>query len=61
LDRAIDAAASAKSETGRRRLLLDRGERQSAAVAANVLDRRFEADAPNRKWIADGPRKAGSK
>ena len=31
----------------------DRGERQLAAVAANVLDRRFEAPAPNRKWIAD--------
>ena len=31
----------------------DLGERQVAAVAANVLDRSFEAPAPNRKWIAD--------
>ena len=41
-----------------------RGERQTDAVAPNVLDRGFEALAPNRKWIADftyvGPRKAGS-
>ena len=26
---------------------------QAAAVAPNVLDRTFEAPAPNRKWIAD--------
>jgi putative transposase len=25
----------------------------AAAVAPNVLDRTFEAPAPNRKWIAD--------
>jgi putative transposase len=31
----------------------DLGERQSGAVAPNVLDRSFEAAAPNRKWIAD--------
>jgi putative transposase len=37
----------------RRRLPLDLGERQAGAVAPNVLDRTFEADAPNRKWIAD--------
>ncbi|MGO9700280.1 MAG: IS3 family transposase [Xanthobacteraceae bacterium] len=37
----------------RRRLPPDLGERQIAAVAANVLDRSFEAPAPNRKWIAD--------
>ena len=37
----------------RRRLPPDRGERQDAAVAANVLDRTFQAPAPNRKWIAD--------
>jgi putative transposase len=28
-------------------------ERQATAVAVNVLDRSFEAAAPNRKWIAD--------
>ncbi len=37
----------------RRRLPSDSGERQTNAVAANVLDRAFEAAAPNRKWIAD--------
>jgi putative transposase len=37
----------------RRRLPPDVGERQPAAVAPNVLDRSFEACAPNRKWIAD--------
>ena len=37
----------------RRRLPPDPGERQLAAVAANVLDRSFDAPAPNRKWIAD--------
>ena len=37
----------------RRRLPPDLGERQASAVAPNVLDRSFEAPAPNRKWIAD--------
>ena len=37
----------------RRRLPLDLGERQAGAVAPNTLNRTFEADAPNRKWIAD--------
>ena len=32
---------------------MDMGERQAAAVAPNVLDRSFDAPAPNRKWIAD--------
>ena len=36
----------------RRRLPPDLGERQIAAIAANVLDRSFGATAPNRKWIA---------
>jgi putative transposase len=42
-----------KARPRRRRLPPDPGERQAAAVAANVLDRSFEAVAPNRKWIAD--------
>src|SRR5438132_600310 len=37
----------------RRRLPPDLGERQAGAVAPNVLNRTFEASAPNRKWIAD--------
>jgi putative transposase len=42
-----------KSRPRRRRLPPDLGERQAAAVAANVLDRTFNAPAPNRRWIAD--------
>src|SRR5438874_10985613 len=42
-----------KARPRRRRLPPDLGERQAGAVAPNVLDRRFEAAAPNRKWIAD--------
>ena len=42
-----------KARPRRRRLPPDLGERQIAAVAPNVLDRSFEAAAPNRKWIAD--------
>ena len=37
----------------RRRLPFDTGERQIAAIAPNVLDRVFEAPAPNQKWVAD--------
>jgi putative transposase len=37
----------------RRRLPSDVSDRQASAFAANVLDRAFEAAAPNRKWIAD--------
>jgi putative transposase len=42
-----------KARPRRRRLPPDLGERQAAAVAPNVLNRSFEAPAPNRKWIAD--------
>lgn len=35
----------------RRGLPKDRGER--SVVADNVLDRQFQADAPNQKWVAD--------
>src|SRR5258706_5122386 len=42
-----------KARPRRRRLPPDLGERQVAAVAPNVLNRTFEASAPNRKWIAD--------
>ena len=37
----------------RRRLPSDSGERQADAVAPNVLERSFNAPAPNRRWIAD--------
>jgi putative transposase len=35
----------------RRGLPKDRGARR--AVAENVLDRQFQAEAPNQKWVAD--------
>ena len=37
----------------RRGLPADTGDRSKVAVAANVLDRQFEASAPNQKWVAD--------
>jgi putative transposase len=42
-----------KARPRRRRLPPDLGERQAGSIAANMLDRSFEAPAPNRKWIAD--------
>jgi putative transposase len=42
-----------KARPRRRRLPPNLGERQAGAVAPNVLDRTFEATAPNREWIAD--------
>ena len=50
-DRTIDAIAGPQSPSAQRRLLPIWGERQVAAVAANV--RTFAAPAANRKWIAD--------
>ena len=37
----------------RRRLPKDEGDRQMPGVPANILDRQFEAERPNQKWIAD--------
>ena len=37
----------------RRRLPKDEGDRQVATVPSNLLDRQFEAQRPNQKWIAD--------
>lgn len=37
----------------RRRLPPDTGERISGAIAPNILDRRFQATAPDQKWAAD--------
>ena len=42
-----------KARPRRRRLPPDLGERQAGAIASIMLDRSFEASAPNRKWIAD--------
>jgi putative transposase len=52
-NRAIDATTGPQSTSRRRRLPPNLGERQAGAFAPNVLDRTFEAAAPNRKWIAD--------
>ena len=32
---------------------VDRGDRSSASVAPNVLEREFQAAGPNQKWVAD--------
>ena len=37
----------------RRRLPADSGVRPVTELPANILDRRFDAVAPNRKWVAD--------
>lgn len=37
----------------RRGMPIDRGERSTAAIAPNLLDRAFHATAPNQKWVAD--------
>lgn len=37
----------------RRGMPVDRGERSTAAIAPNLLDREFHATAPNQKWVAD--------
>ena len=47
------SAAALKARGKRRRLPLDEGVRPEHAIAANVLDRQFEASAPNQRWVAD--------
>lgn len=42
---------SLRARPRRHGLPKDRGER--SAVADNVLDRQFQADGPNQKWVAD--------
>ena len=37
----------------RRRLPQDVGVRPEHTIAPNLLQREFEADAPNKKWLAD--------
>jgi len=46
-------ANALRARPRRRALPSDNGERSTAAIAPNVLDRQFSADQPNRKWIAD--------
>jgi putative transposase len=46
-------AEALRARPRRRGLPADTGERSRAAIAANLLDRQFEASAPNQKWVAD--------
>jgi putative transposase len=46
-----DAALRARPR--RRAKPADAGERLEHAIAPNVLDRQFTAEAPNQKWVAD--------
>lgn len=42
-----------KARPRRRRLPSDAGARIGGAIAPNILDRRFQATAPDQKWAAD--------
>ena len=42
-----------KARPRRRRLPADTGVRPVTDLPANILDRQFDAPAPNRKWVAD--------
>lgn len=44
-------AQALRARPRRRGLPKDHGER--SAIAGNVLDRQFQADAPNQKWVAE--------
>lgn len=46
-------AAGLAARRRRRRLPADCGQRPEHSIAANLLQRVFKADAPNRKWLAD--------
>lgn len=42
-----------RARSRRRGLPIDQGERPRGAIAPNLLDRQFQATAPNQKWVAD--------
>jgi putative transposase len=46
-------AQALRARPRRRRFPRDMGARTTDAVGLNVLDRGFDAPAPNRKWVAD--------
>ena len=54
--------AALRARPRRRRMPSDTGVRSTNAVAANGLNRTFDAASTNRKWVAGytGPPKAGS-
>jgi putative transposase len=45
--------AGIRARSKRRRHPADPGARNEHTIAPNVLDRQFEANAPNQKWVAD--------
>jgi transposase InsO family protein len=45
--------AGLQARRKRRQLPFDLGVRAEHAIAPNVLDRQFEATAPNQRWVAD--------
>jgi putative transposase len=46
-------AADLQARRKRRRLPFDTGLRAITAIAPNLLDREFQAEAPNQRWVAD--------
>ena len=46
-------AQALRARPARRAKPVDRGERPTAGIGTNLLDRQFTADAPNQKWVAD--------
>ena len=46
-------AAGLQARRKRRRLPFDLGARPEHAIAPNLLDREFNATAPNQRWVAD--------
>lgn len=46
-------SAGLQARHKQRRLPIDLGVRAEHAIAPNVLDRQFEATAPNQRWVAD--------
>ena len=45
--------AGLQARPPRRRLPRDRGERPTGVLAPNTLERRFDAERPNQRWVAD--------
>ena len=45
--------AGLQARPPRHRLPRDRGERPTGVLAPNTLERRFDAERPNQRWVAD--------
>ena len=46
-------AQALRARPKRRAKPIDRGDRLEGGIGSNLLDRKFVADAPNKKWVAD--------